>query len=86
MARQTLTVQLMHAQAEITRLSEELAQAHADLAEVREDAKQMRIALDSSFTLPAPTPYVPARRELPLHFQRARELAMRTGRSVKASA
>ena len=72
MARQTLTVQLMHAQAEIERLNAKLVEQSTYVDVLIDEINQLKAAR-------------PARRELPLHFQKAREHAMRTGTSVRVA-
>lgn len=95
MARQTLTVQLMHAQSEITRLTAALEEAYVDMNEMHKTIERLTTEIHEMHkvigrhneSVPTPAPRVqPARRELPLHFQRARELAMASGRSVRVGA
>lgn len=91
----TLTVQLMHKQRELDAALFQLNQARLDLRAAEREIKDLRGEIEAAPTrveepeVEAPAPVVPRAPRacrIPLHFQAARELAMRTGRSVKVSA
>lgn len=97
MARPTLTVQLMLKQRELDAALFDLHQARMDLLAADREVAQLRAESEVCTTttyVRTPEPVRPALRTqaqvlariLPEHFVKARELAMRTGRSVKVSA
>jgi hypothetical protein len=71
MAKQTLTVQLMHANAEI--------------AELRAQVLDLEALLNAPKSTAYVAPKSIAPRALPAHFVAAREAAMRLGRSVRVA-
>ena len=89
MAKQTLTVQLMHANQRIAALEAMVL----SIDEIRSEQSLRISVLEGELALRPRTPapakrvtYTPAPRVLPAHMVAARELAMRTGCVVKVQA
>lgn len=86
MAKQTLTVQLMHANAEIAELRAKLSLAKREVemfARTAHDAIARNDGIDP--VTGAPKTIAP-RKPLPAHFAAAREMAMRSGKCVRVAA